>query len=47
MEAFLLRRRRALDDAGDVIRVWRIVITQIELYCSAEMYSYRLAQCAY
>jgi hypothetical protein len=52
MENRLLRRRRALRGvgcrlAGDVITVWKIRITQIELYCCVPLNTDCLAQSSY
>jgi len=52
VETRLLRVRRALRGvgcqlAGEVITVWKIRITQIELYCSVPMNTACLAQSSY
>jgi len=52
METCLLRLRSALRGAGcrlagDVIRVWKIRITQIEMYCCVPMNTDWLAQSSY
>jgi len=52
MENLFLRRRRTLRGAGcrlagEVITVWKIMVTQIKLYCSVPMKTDCLAQSSY